>query len=130
MCSEATRSTIRSSSRVIATAFGELPEATAPALFTLKVNGIEREFFDYVARGVPFGPDDGTIAPWALVASLPFAPEIVLRAIEHCIHELKLTLLHPYGFKATLIRPFRRNPAVLMAGYRRGITASIKGRSF
>ena len=65
------------------------------------MNGIEREFFDYVARGVPFGPDDGTIAPWAVVASLPFAPEIVLRAIEHCIHELKLTLHNPYGFKAT-----------------------------
>jgi hypothetical protein len=72
-----------------------------PGRVTLKVNGIEREFFDYVARGVPFGPDDGTIAPWAVVASLPFAPEIVLRAIEHCIHELKLTLRHPYGFKAT-----------------------------
>jgi hypothetical protein len=34
-----------------------------PGPVTLKVNGIEREFFDYVARGVPFGPDDGTIAP-------------------------------------------------------------------
>jgi len=27
---------------------------------------------------VPYGPDDGTLAPWAVVASLPFAPEIVL----------------------------------------------------
>ena len=26
------------------------------------VNGIEREFFDYYARGAPFGPDDGTVA--------------------------------------------------------------------
>ena len=34
-------------------------------------------FFDYVARGVPFGPDDGTLAPWAVAASLPFAPEVV-----------------------------------------------------
>ena len=25
---------------------------------------------DYVGRGVPYGPDDGTLAPWALVASL------------------------------------------------------------
>ena len=37
----------------------------------LKVDGIERHFFDYIARGVPYGPDDGTIAPWAVVASLP-----------------------------------------------------------
>ncbi len=45
--------------------------------------GIERQFYGYVARGVPFGPDDGTLAPWAVVASLPFAPEIVLPALRH-----------------------------------------------
>ncbi|HEX4959712.1 MAG TPA: glucoamylase family protein [Thermoanaerobaculia bacterium] len=45
--------------------------------------GIVRQFYDYVARGVPFGPDDGTLAPWAAAASLPFAPEIVLPALEH-----------------------------------------------
>jgi hypothetical protein len=50
---------------------------------------------------VPYGPDDGTLAPWALVASLPFAPEIVLPAIDHCIHKAKLTKLNPYGFKAS-----------------------------
>jgi hypothetical protein len=41
-----------------------------------------RPFHGYRARGVPFGPDDGTIAPWAAAASLPFAPEIVLPALE------------------------------------------------
>jgi len=45
--------------------------------------GIERQFYGYVARGVPFGPDDGTLAPWAVVASLPFAPDIVLPALQH-----------------------------------------------
>jgi hypothetical protein len=64
------------------------------------VKGIERHFFDYVARGVPYGPDDGTIAPWAVVASLPFAPEIVLPTIRH-FHEMNLGMLKPYGFKAT-----------------------------
>ena len=54
-----------------------------PGPDTIKVNGIERQFFDYLARGVPYGPDDGTIAPWAVVASLPFAPEIVLPAIDY-----------------------------------------------
>ncbi|MHB8629147.1 MAG: glucoamylase family protein [Aggregatilineales bacterium] len=48
-----------------------------------RVNGIERRFFQYMARGVPYGPDDGTIAPWAVVASLPFAPEIALPALQH-----------------------------------------------
>jgi hypothetical protein len=36
-----------------------------------------------------------------VVASLPFAPEIVLPAIEHFIHHLELKAVHPYGFKAT-----------------------------
>src|SRR5207247_2153804 len=46
------------------------------------VNGIERQFFDYLARGAPYGPDDGTVAPWAVVASLPFAPEIVIPTVR------------------------------------------------
>ena len=33
---------------------------------------------------MPYGPDDGTLAPWAVVASLPFAPEIVLPTLQHC----------------------------------------------
>ncbi|HWT03967.1 MAG TPA: glucoamylase family protein [Pyrinomonadaceae bacterium] len=43
-----------------------------------KINGVRRRFYDYHARSVPFGLDDGTLAPWATAASLPFAPEIVL----------------------------------------------------
>ena len=54
-----------------------------PGPATRRIDGVERRFFGYMARGVPDGPDDGTIAPWAVVASLPFAPEIVLPAIRH-----------------------------------------------
>jgi hypothetical protein len=50
-----------------------------PGPLTLNVNGIDRQFFNYLGRGAPYGPDDGTLAPWAVVASLPFAPEIVHR---------------------------------------------------
>ena len=39
-----------------------------------------RRLFGYAARGVPYGPDDGTLAGWAALASLPFAPEIALCA--------------------------------------------------
>jgi hypothetical protein len=42
--------------------------------------GDERPRFGYTARGVPYGPDDGSLAGWAPLASLPFAPEIVLSA--------------------------------------------------
>ena len=72
-----------------------------PGPETLKIDGIERQFFDYVGRGIPYGPDDGTLAPWALVASLPFAPEIVLPALHHCIHQAKMTKFNSYGFKAS-----------------------------
>ena len=38
--------------------------------------GEPRRLFGYAARGVPYGPDDGTLAGWAALASLPFAPDI------------------------------------------------------
>ncbi len=72
-----------------------------PGPDTIKVDGKKRRFFGYLARGVPHGPDDGTLAPFAVVASLPFAPEIVLPAIDYFVHELKLKAVNPYGFKAT-----------------------------
>ena len=72
-----------------------------PGPDTIRIDGVERQFFDYVGRGVPYGPDDGTLAPWALVASLPFAPEIVLSALDHCVHQAKLTKFNTYGFKAS-----------------------------
>ena len=48
-----------------------------------RVEGVEKQFVGYVARGTPYGPDDGTISPWAALASLPFAPEIVLPMLAH-----------------------------------------------
>jgi hypothetical protein len=72
-----------------------------PGPETIKIDGIERQFFDYVGRGIPYGPDDGTLAPWAVVSSLPFAPEIVLPTIDYAIHDIKLTPRNSYGFKAS-----------------------------
>ncbi|HEY1380500.1 MAG TPA: glucoamylase family protein [Gemmataceae bacterium] len=69
------------------------------------VNGIERQFFDYIARGAPFGPDDGTVAPWAVVASLPFAPEIVIPTVRH-LASLDLGMTMPYGFKPSFNQTF------------------------
>ena len=73
-------------------------EGPGPA--TLTVDGVERRFLDYAARAIPNGPDDGTLAPWAVVASLPFAPEIVLPSIRY-IEELGVGRQTPYGFEAT-----------------------------
>jgi hypothetical protein len=69
------------------------------------VGGVERQFFDYVARGAPFGPDDGTVAPWVVVASLPFAPEVVIPTVRH-FARLKLGMTKPYGFKPSFNQTF------------------------
>ena len=71
-----------------------------PGPATRKINGIERRFYDYEGRGAPYGIDDGTLSPWAVVASLPFAPEIVLPTLHHCVHTLQLHH-QPYGFSAS-----------------------------
>lgn len=73
-------------------------DGPGPAKVT--VNGKKMKFYDYVARKVPYGPDDGTIAPWAAVASLPFAPEIVLAAINY-FNENYPEMTHKYGLKCS-----------------------------
>ncbi len=49
-----------------------------PTHAEIREDGRDRRFFGYMSRGVPYGPDDGTIAPWAMLATLPFAPEAAL----------------------------------------------------
>ena len=72
-----------------------------PGPVTIRVDGRDRQFFGYLAREVPNGPDDGTIAPWAVVASLPFAPDIVLPTLDNFIYHCKLKNEDHCGFKAT-----------------------------
>ena len=83
----------------------------------------EPPFYDYVARAVPEGPDDGTLAPWAVVASLPFAPEIVLPTIANYRH-VQLHVANPYGFKASFNPSYpgdRRHPIGWVSPYHFGI---------
>jgi hypothetical protein len=67
-----------------------LTASDGPGRIKTTVAGRERRFYDYVARGAPHGPDDGTIAPWAAIACLPFAPDIVLPTIAR-FSEMKTT---------------------------------------
>ena len=71
-----------------------------PGPAKLRIDGVVRRFHDYRARGIPYGPDDGTLAPWAAVASLPFAPEIVLPTIRH-MDEAYPKMMSKYGFKCS-----------------------------
>lgn len=52
-------------------------------------DGRKRRLLGYAARGAPFGPDDGTVAPWASVASLPFAPDVVVPTMQHIAHMMR-----------------------------------------
>ncbi len=88
--------------------FWGLTASDGPGRAVRQIAGVKRRFFDYRARGVPYGPDDGTVAPWAVAASLPFAPEIVIPTLwnfkkvypevggEHCL-KCSYNLTFPQG---------------------------------
>ncbi len=71
-----------------------------PGPATQKFKGKQIKFYDYIARKIPFGPDDGTIAPWAAIASVPFAPEIVLSAVKY-FDENYPEMVSKYGLKCS-----------------------------
>ncbi|HYC94564.1 MAG TPA: glucoamylase family protein [Sphingomicrobium sp.] len=65
------------------------------------VNGIERRFMGYSARGVSSirVVDDGTIVPTAAGGSIPFAPEITIPALMAMKAKYGVRLYSRYGFK-------------------------------
>ena len=72
----------------------------------MRDNGRDRRFFGYMSRGVPYGPDDGTISPWAMLACLPFDPAAALAGTRHLIkHYPQLIKGDRFssGFNPTLI---------------------------
>jgi hypothetical protein len=65
-----------------------------------RINGKKLRFYDYVARAIPYGPDDGTLAPWAVAGSLPFAPEVVLPSLKR-INQDYPEMRSKYGFRCS-----------------------------
>ena len=59
-----------------------LSAGDGPSVEPRQVAGRRQAFYGYAARGVPYGPDDGTLSLPAMVASLVFAPELVLPALR------------------------------------------------
>ncbi len=59
-----------------------LSAGEGPSVVPQQVAGRHQAFYGYCARGVPWGPDDGTINGSSTVASLVFAPEIALPALR------------------------------------------------
>ena len=76
-----------------------LTACDGPGEIALTVAGRTRKFLGYEARGVGAGGvDDGTLAPTAMVASLPFAPEIVIPGIRELERRWGAAILGEYGF--------------------------------
>jgi hypothetical protein len=59
-----------------------LSAGDGPGVEPQAVVGRRQAFYSYAARGVPWGPDDGTIAGASTLASIVFAPEIALPAVR------------------------------------------------
>ena len=77
-----------------------LTASDGPQQTLQEYRGEQRQFRHYSARGVGFREnfDDGTIAPTAAIASLPFAPEIVIPATEEMHRRYGDYLYSSYGF--------------------------------
>jgi len=74
-----------------------LTACDGPGDFKQTIDGKEREFFSYSARG-PGDRDDGTIAPTAAAASIAFAPEIVVPCIKAMKAQYGSAIYTQYGF--------------------------------
>ena len=77
-----------------------LTASDGPQRTTQYYQGQQREFRHYSARGAGLRDDfdDGTIAPTAAIASLPFAPEIVIPATQAMHEKYGEYLYSSYGF--------------------------------
>jgi hypothetical protein len=58
-----------------------------PSSRTVDQNSKYKRLFGYAARGVPYGPDDGTLSACGPLATLPFAPEMSLQATRTMIEK-------------------------------------------
>jgi hypothetical protein len=77
-----------------------LTASDGPLDSTFLLGGRQRQFHTYWARGAAATDvrDDGTIAPTAAAASMPFAPEAVMPAIRAMRDRYGTQLYQQYGF--------------------------------
>lgn len=74
-----------------------LTASDGPGDMTLTIGGQPRQIRGYAARGMA-SYDDGTLAPTAMISSLPFAPEIVLPGIRELQRRYGAQIYRQYGF--------------------------------
>jgi len=78
-----------------------LSASDGPGPATKTIDNVDRVFWMYVARGIPDGPDDGTLSPGAVAASLPFAPELAIDTLRDLVR-VHPNLRSEYGLRASL----------------------------
>jgi len=82
-----------------------LSAGDGPSNQIIKVKNKRYQGLGYAARGVPDGPDDGTLSAAGVIASLPFAPDLTLKAIHHICHTYPAVIQNHHvagGFNPTL----------------------------
>ncbi len=96
-----------------------LTACNGPGNFTwTRPDGTSMKFHGYRARGADVGHriDDGTIAPTAAIASIVFAPELVLPTIQAMYRRYGTWLYSKYGFVDAFNPSFRLAKAKLRSG--------------
>lgn len=89
-----------------------------PLVLTREVDGVERAFRGYMARGIDPALliDDGTIAPTAAGGSIPFAPEIAIPALMEMKQRFGQYIYNDYGFVDAFNLTFTIEDAELQRG--------------
>jgi hypothetical protein len=77
-----------------------LTACDGPLDATLTIDGRQRTFYGYAARGATAGEirDDGTLAPTAAISSIVFTPELSLAALREMKQRYGSNLYSKYGF--------------------------------
>jgi len=88
-----------------------LTACDGPINQSVEIDGLERTFVTYWARGAsfPYVNDDGTVCPSAAAGSLPFAPEIVLPTLMAMKEDHGEHLFAEYGFLDAVNPTFTRD---------------------
>src|SRR5689334_7284763 len=91
-----------------------LTAADGPKDTTMTIDGRQRLFWTYTARGATFNEirDDGTIVPTAAGGSIPFAPEIAIPALQAMRDKYGDNLYSKYGFLDSFNPTFDANVRV------------------
>jgi hypothetical protein len=99
-----------------------LTASDGPVDTTLAVNGAPRQFWTYTARGASHTGvrDDGTLVPTAAGGSIPFAPELSIRALR-TMRERYPMVWGEYGFLDAF------NPTFRFVGVRLGHGRIVPG---